>query len=593
MSAPARETMRRGWCPGTLRPMLTGDGLLVRLHPPHNALTPDQLARVAELAARHGNGQIEISGRGNLQLRGIRAEAHAALVDDLLAAGLVDEADGDGPNRLTLTSPLAGRAADELIDAAVLAEAVERAGRGVAGLPAKLSIVVDGGGALALDSFAVDLRLRVVTAEAVAFGLPGDLWFAPVARDEVPVLTAQLLGGFVTVSRRSPDQIRRMRDLDPEGLATLATSCGLVPMAAPAARPKPITIGLVAERDSQFALLAGLPFGRTGTDGLVRLGTLASDAGVREIRLSPWRGFAFCGLRPDAAGVLQAALRSEGLVVEPDDPRLSVSACTGAPACTRGEAPALAGAAALADALSPLLAHGLSLHVSGCAKSCAHPGSADLTLVGAGGRYDVIVAGGANDAAMARLSLRELVRRLEPGQDIRARLDAAHTGGRQVPSLNTRHAYIRDGAAIYERSFAIIRTESDLSRFSGTAERVVVRMIHACGMTDLPKDVAMSPDFADVAAAALAQGAPILCDARMVADGVTRTRLPAKNEVICTLPESSVPKLAEEMGTTRSAAAMEPGGRISPVRSSSSAMRRLRCSACSTCSTKACQSRPL
>jgi len=123
--------------------------------------------------------------------------------------------------------------------------------------------------------------------------------------------------------------------------------------------------------------------------------------------------------------------------------------------------------------------------------------------------------------------------------------------------LSTRHAYIRDGAAIYERSFAIIRAESDLSRFSGTAERVVVRMIHACGMTDLPKDVAMSPDFAEAAEAALAKGAPILCDARMVADGVTRARLPARNEVICTLPDASVPRLAEAMGTTRSAAAME------------------------------------
>lgn len=123
--------------------------------------------------------------------------------------------------------------------------------------------------------------------------------------------------------------------------------------------------------------------------------------------------------------------------------------------------------------------------------------------------------------------------------------------------MNTRHAYIRDGAAIYERSFAIIRAESDLSRFSGTAERIVVRMIHACGMTDLPQDVAMSPDFAEVAEAALAKGAPILCDARMVADGVTRARLPAKNAVICTLPDPAVPKLAEEMRTTRSAAAME------------------------------------
>jgi precorrin-8X/cobalt-precorrin-8 methylmutase len=123
--------------------------------------------------------------------------------------------------------------------------------------------------------------------------------------------------------------------------------------------------------------------------------------------------------------------------------------------------------------------------------------------------------------------------------------------------LSTRHAYIRDGAAIYERSFAIIRAEADLSGFAGTAERVVVRMIHACGMTDLPKDVAMSPDFAATAEAALAGGAPILCDARMVADGITRARLPATNQVVCTLTDPSVPQLAEQLGTTRSAAAME------------------------------------
>lgn len=121
----------------------------------------------------------------------------------------------------------------------------------------------------------------------------------------------------------------------------------------------------------------------------------------------------------------------------------------------------------------------------------------------------------------------------------------------------TQHAYIRDGAAIYARSFAIIRAESDLARFAGAAERVVVRMIHACGMTDLPRDVAMSEDFAQAAARALAAGAPILCDVRMVADGVTRARLPGLNPVVCTLTDPAVPGLAERLGTTRSAAAME------------------------------------
>ncbi|MBQ0823815.1 precorrin-8X methylmutase [Microvirga terrae] len=121
----------------------------------------------------------------------------------------------------------------------------------------------------------------------------------------------------------------------------------------------------------------------------------------------------------------------------------------------------------------------------------------------------------------------------------------------------TSRAYIRDGAEIYRRSFSIIRAEADLSGFSGTAERVVVRMIHACGMTDLPKDVELSPDFADAAEAALKRGAPILCDAKMVANGITRTRLPAENDVICTLDDQRVPDLARQHGNTRSAAALE------------------------------------
>ena len=121
----------------------------------------------------------------------------------------------------------------------------------------------------------------------------------------------------------------------------------------------------------------------------------------------------------------------------------------------------------------------------------------------------------------------------------------------------SRYQYIRDGGAIYARSFAMIRAEADLARWSGAAERVVVRMIHACGMTDLPADVEMSEDFAAAGIAALQAGAPVLCDVRMVADGVTRARLPAGNRVICTLGDPRVPDLARDLATTRSAAAME------------------------------------
>ena len=117
--------------------------------------------------------------------------------------------------------------------------------------------------------------------------------------------------------------------------------------------------------------------------------------------------------------------------------------------------------------------------------------------------------------------------------------------------------YIRDGAEIYRRSFAIIRAESDLARFSKAEERVAVRIVHACGMTEIARDIRMSPSFADNARWALIGGAPILCDSRMVANGITRARLPAGNEIVCTLDHPSVPELARKIGNTRSAAAME------------------------------------
>ncbi|GLS18334.1 precorrin-8X methylmutase [Labrys miyagiensis] len=117
--------------------------------------------------------------------------------------------------------------------------------------------------------------------------------------------------------------------------------------------------------------------------------------------------------------------------------------------------------------------------------------------------------------------------------------------------------YIRDGAEIYRRSFAMIRAESDLSRFTAEQAPVVVRIIHACGMVEVAGDVEMSADLVSAARAALRAGAPILCDSKMVANGVTRARLPADNPVICTLDDPRTPDIAREIGNTRSAAAME------------------------------------
>ncbi len=140
--------------------------------------------------------------------------------------------------------------------------------------------------------------------------------------------------------------------------------------------------------------------------------------------------------------------------------------------------------------------------------------------------------------------------------------------------------YIRDGAEIYRRSFATIRAEAQLNGLEPILERVVVRMIHACGMVDLAGDVAASSGFGESGARALRDGAPILCDTSMVASGVTRSRLPADNEVVCTLTDPAVPALAAELATTRTAAALElwrerMGGSVVVVGNAPTALFRL------------------
>ena len=122
--------------------------------------------------------------------------------------------------------------------------------------------------------------------------------------------------------------------------------------------------------------------------------------------------------------------------------------------------------------------------------------------------------------------------------------------------MTPRFDYVRDAAEIYRKSFAIIRSEADLSGFSGLDERIAVRLIHTSGSVDLARDIVLSPGFSSAARAALRAGAPILCDAKMIASGVTRSRLPAANEISCLLDDPRVPARARELGTTRSAAAL-------------------------------------
>jgi precorrin-3B synthase len=427
MNAPSPEALRRGWCPSTLKPMETGDGWLVRLHPPGAWLTPAQLRRIAALATRHGNGLIEISARGNMQLRGVTAQSHPALVATLLAERLVDEHEGDGPQRLTLVSPLAdipapsGPSRGDLVDALTLAAAIEARGREVAGLPAKFAVIVDGGGASSLEAFAGDLRIVATARGRVVMALADRLWFGPLAEGEATDAVAQTMARFAAKRAQAPDTLRRMGDLAADELAALTD---LPATEAPAARPAPRRAGLFVLGDSHAAMI-GLPFGRADAASLDRLAQAAETLGCPEIRLSPWRGLAFRGLCAADATTLLDSAAADGLITRDDDPRLSVQACAGAPACSRAQAPAMADATRLAQVLAPDLAAGLTLHVSGCVKSCARPAASDLTLVGESGRYRIVIGGGARDSALATLDLSALLTRLQPGQDLHARLIAA------------------------------------------------------------------------------------------------------------------------------------------------------------------------
>jgi precorrin-3B synthase len=250
--------MRRGWCPGMLRPMETGDGLLVRLHPWSGTLTASQAGAIADAARRFGNGLLDISSRGNVQIRGVTADSHAALVAHLSAAGLADGVRPDAPYRLCLTSPLAGMDASDLIDASALAERIEAETSALAGLPAKVSIVVDGGGAMPLDGIDADLRLVALDEKRLAVGLMSHElmshglmshglmsngapdWVGTVSLGSAAPLVRNVLERFGILHRDRPD-LRRVRDLSPSLRMSLIQGLDIGAVMTPPSRSVGIT----------------------------------------------------------------------------------------------------------------------------------------------------------------------------------------------------------------------------------------------------------------------------------------------------------------------------------------------------------------
>ncbi len=354
----------QGWCPGALRPMMSGDGLVVRVRPQAGRLTPDQTAGIAAAARAHGNGLIDLSARGNVQLRGVSAAAHPALIADLRALGLIDADARDEARRNILVTPFADAATDAL--AARLGAVLSQ----MPPLPGKFGFVVDTGPALVFGGIAGDIRFERAADGALLIRCEGAALGAPVTEDAAPEAAVELAHWFVAAGGVTEGRGRMAaligRGLTPEG--HLAGRIAPAP-AAPAAMP-----GLVAE-----GALVGFAFGQMTAESLTGLAALGP------LRITPWRMVLIEGLRtlPDLPG----------LILRADDPIRRVEACSGAPACLQ----ALAPVRDLAARLAPEVPEGRLLHVSACAKGCAHPGRADLTLVATAEGFDLIRNGTTHD----------------------------------------------------------------------------------------------------------------------------------------------------------------------------------------------------
>lgn len=373
----------RGWCPSLHEPMATGDGLLVRVKPPLG-LVPAAAARaLADAAMAHGNGAIELTGRGALQFRGLSRESAPRFAATVVELGLAAADAAVERRRSILVSPLAG--CDPAVDpgTAELAEALEAAivrDDGLAALPAKFGFAVDGGGALPLGNGA-DITLTAGRDRCMV-ALDGAGQAAVVDHAEAVAAVVRVAHAFVAVAGGE----RRMR-LVPG--AQVFAAAGLVPMRFEADRAR-VAVGLLRLDKGVRAFGAGLPFGAMGAELLATLADLAERAGDGIVRLTPWRCVLIAG-EPDPS-----VLAALGLITAADDPLLRVSACPGQPGCES----ASVGTRALASGLRPR--PGVDIHVSGCSKGCAHPGAAALTFVGRDGRYDLVREGRADDMAVRR-----------------------------------------------------------------------------------------------------------------------------------------------------------------------------------------------
>jgi len=403
------EAVTKGWCPSLFEPMNAADGLLVRIKPPGAKLGLVAARRLAQASGQFGNGAIELTGRANLQVRGLSAEGIAPFAEEIVAAGLADRNPAIERRRAVIHPPLADDDPTAARHASALATEIETVLAGderFARLPAKFAVAVDGGGLLPLGETAADLR--VICAHGRSLIAPAGAMLAAEVMDAgVIAAVARLAEVFLELSSRCASRPRRMRALIGKiGRAPFFAAAGFQNLAPVPPFPSLRSVGWLAYPDGAAGAFGlGLMFGAMTASLLAALADLAGEYGDATLRLTPWRTLVLPGIAERDASMLRKKALGLGLIVEPTDPRRALFACPGRTGCASASVDARADAVLLSNLVLRSV-----VHVSGCSKGCAHPEAAPVTLVGEDGRYALIRNGRAQDRPMLRgLTMREAI----------------------------------------------------------------------------------------------------------------------------------------------------------------------------------------
>ena len=384
----AASAQVKGWCPGALRPMLSGDGLIVRIRPFCGAFSLKQARGLADLARRLGNGHIDLTRRANLQLRGLLDEHLPELHAELGKLGLLDPDAETEATRNLMVSPLAGLDPAESLDVRPIARAIAdalAADERLRALPGKFGLLIDGGGTVSIAAERADVALLAVGAE-IALGIDtpsGTQWLGATSPDAAAAAALAAVRAFLAAAGGATRT--RMRSLSAAGVAQVRS------VLAPLLRPCPVALPMTGRALGVIGTAAAVaaPFGRLEAEQLHRLAALAEAAGATELRLSPWRTIYFGTRGAAAAAETVDAARAIGLIVDSHDPLLRIEACPGAPDCKSSSVDARGDARRLA-ALAAAEGYDGSIHVSGCAKGCARSAPSQLVLVGKAGLYRLV-----------------------------------------------------------------------------------------------------------------------------------------------------------------------------------------------------------